>query len=208
MITTETLMTFMTVSLLLGLTPGPDNIFVLAQSAIHGRQAGLLVVLGLCTGLIVHTVAVAFGIAMIFQTSALAFLVLKIAGALYLVYLAWRAFRTPASEVRNSSASVVNPIGLYRRGVIMNITNPKVSIFFLAFMPQFADPSRGSVTLQVLSFGGLFIFSTLFVFGAIAILAGTLGQRLKGSARAQRVLNRIAGTVFLGLAIKLATADR
>ncbi len=90
----------------------------------------------------------------------------------------------------------------------MNITNPKVSIFFLAFMPQFADPARGSVTVQILLLGGLFIGATVLTFGAIAFLAGTLGRWLKRSDRAQVVMNRIAGAVFLGLALKLATASR
>ena len=208
MITVEALVTFMTASVLLGLAPGPDNIFVAAQSAIHGRQAGIFVVLGLCTGLIVHTVAVAFGVAVIFQTSAVAFSMLKIAGAVYLVYLAWKAFRSPGSEMQGGEVSLVNHSGLYRRGIIMNITNPKVSIFFLAFMPQFADPSRGSVTLQLLAFGALFICSTLVVFGSIALLAGTLGKWFSGSNTAQKVLNRTAGVVFVGLAIKLATAEQ
>ncbi len=155
-----------------------------------------------------HTAAVAFGVAAIFQTSATAFSSLKVAGALYLVYLAWKAFRSSGGETQGRQTSEVNLSGLYRRGVIMNITNPKVSIFFLAFMPQFADPTRGSVTLQLLAFGSLFICSTLLVFGSIALLAGTLGQWVSGSNRAQTVLNRIAGIVFLGLAIKLATAER
>lgn len=208
MITVEALLTFLTASVLLGLAPGPDNIFVAAQSAINGRQAGVFVVLGLCTGLVVHTIAVAFGVAVVFQTSAVAFSVLKIAGAVYLVYLAWKAFRSPGGEMQGRQVRDVNLPGLYRRGVIMNITNPKVSIFFLAFMPQFADPSRGSVTLQLLAFGALFIFSTLLVFGSIALLAGTLGQWVSGSSKTQKTLNRIAGVVFLGLAIKLATAER
>ncbi len=208
MISTETLITFFTASLLLGLAPGPDNIFVLTQSAIHGRRAGLLVVLGLCTGLIVHSVAVALGVAVIFQTSALAFSILKAIGAGYLVFLAWKAFRASGAKMKGGGAVAFDPWGLYRRGVIMNVTNPKVSIFFLAFMPQFADPSRGSVTLQLLSFGGLFMISTLLVFGSIALLAGTLGQWLSESDRAQNVLNKVAGVVFLGLAIKLAITDR
>lgn len=208
MISGETLLTFLTATFFLGLAPGPDNIFVLTQSAIYGRNAGLLVVLGLCTGLIVHTVAVAFGVAVIFQTSLVAFSVLKIAGACYLVFLAWKAFRASGSNIQSGSSGEVNSWGLYRRGIIMNITNPKVSIFFLAFIPQFADPARGSVTLQLLSFGGLFILSTLFVFGSISLLAGTLGQWFSGSDKAQKILNRIAGVVFLGLAIKLATTKQ
>jgi threonine/homoserine/homoserine lactone efflux protein len=208
MISGETLITYLTASILLCLAPGPDNIFVLTQSALHGRTAGLLVVLGLCTGLVVHSVAVALGVAVIFQTSLVAFSVLKIVGACYLVYLAWKAFRASAGSLRGASTGELASWKLYRRGIIMNITNPKVSIFFLAFIPQFADSARGSITLQILMFGGLFILSTMLVFGSIALLAGTLGQWLSGSERAQKILNRLAGTVFLAIAIKLATTHR
>jgi threonine/homoserine/homoserine lactone efflux protein len=97
---------------------------------------------------------------------------------------------------------------LYRRGILMNITNPKVSIFFLAFLPQFADPGRGPVWVQILLLGGLFILATLLVFGGIALLAGTLGTWLNRSPRVQRLLNRLAGAVFIGLALTLAFSGR
>ncbi len=97
---------------------------------------------------------------------------------------------------------------LYLRGVIMNITNPKVAIFFLAFLPQFADPATGPITLQIMLLGGLFIVATILVFGAIAWSAGFLGEWLKGSGRAQIVMNRVAGTVFAGLALRLAISER
>ncbi len=208
MIAPETLITFFSASILLGLAPGPDNIFVLTQSALRGRCAGIIVMLGLCTGLIVHSIAVALGVAVIFQTSAVAFSGLKIVGAGYLVYLAWRTFRAPSEIIRNSSKGEINRRKLYYRGIIMNITNPKVSIFFLAFLPQFADPSRGPISLQMLLLGGLFILATILVFGGIALLAGTLGPWLNRSEISQKVMNRVAGTVFLGLALKLATTER
>jgi threonine/homoserine/homoserine lactone efflux protein len=169
MIPSDTLATFFLASVLLGLAPGPDNIFVLTQSALRGRRAGLLVTLGLCTGLVVHTTAVAFGVAVIFQASAVAFTALKLFGAGYLLYLAWHAFRSSAAKI---SAGRENELGygkLYRRGIIMNVTNPKVSIFFLAFLPQFADPARGSLTLQMMMLGGVFIVST---FLCSAVLLG------------------------------------
>jgi len=208
MISIETLITFFTASILLGVAPGPDNIFVLTQSALRGRSAGIVVMLGLCTGLIVHSGAVALGVAVIFQTSAVAFSALKFIGAGYLVYLAWQAFRASAHQIQSKREGQVNHWKLYRRGIIMNITNPKVSIFFLAFLPQFADPIRGPISMQILILGGLFIISTILVFGNIALLAGTLGQWLNRSSRAQNILNKIAGTVFLGLALKLATTER
>jgi threonine/homoserine/homoserine lactone efflux protein len=97
---------------------------------------------------------------------------------------------------------------LYLRGIIMNITNPKVSIFFLAFLPQFADPAKGSLSLQLLLLGGIFIAATIIVFGAISVLAGVFGERFRQSAFAQKVLNRAAAGIFAGLALKLALAQR
>ncbi len=208
MIPMETLAAFFMASVLLGLAPGPDNIFVLTQSALRGRRAGLLVTMGLCTGLVVHTTAVAFGVAVIFQTSALAFTALKLFGAGYLLLLAWHAFRASAETIPAGQPNALSVGKLYRRGIIMNITNPKVSIFFLAFLPQFADPARGSLTLQMLQLGGVFIVSTILVFGGIALLAGSIGLWLNRSPKTQVVMNRLAGTVFVGLALKLATVNR
>ncbi|MCX7172853.1 MAG: LysE family translocator [Proteobacteria bacterium] len=211
MIPIETLAMFFAASLLLGLSPGPDNVFVLTQSALRGAKAGLIVTLGLSTGLVVHTTAVALGVAAIFQASALAFTALKLIGAAYLVYLAWQAFRASAMGMAGAGNGDNFGIGnwqLYRRGIIMNVTNPKVSIFFLAFLPQFADPARGSLSLQMMLLGGLFIIATLLVFGGVALLAGTLGEWLKHSDKAQRLINRVAGTVFILLALKLASAER
>jgi threonine/homoserine/homoserine lactone efflux protein len=204
----DTLFAFLGVSVLLGMAPGPDNIFVLTQSALKGRLAGLVVTIGLCTGIVIHTTAVAFGVAAIFKTSQFAFLVLKIVGALYLLYLAWQAFRASSRKIVIGGERQPHYAKLYRRGFIMNITNPKISIFFLAFLPQFADPSKGSLPLQIMILGALFILSTVIVFGAIALLAGTLGEKFAHSSKAQLILNRVAGTVFTVLALKLVTAQQ
>lgn len=209
MLPIDTLITFLAASLLLAIAPGPDNIFVLTQSALYGCFAGIAVVMGLCTGVFVHTSAVALGVAVIFQSSELAFSVLKLVGAGYLAYLAFLAFKAPVSEIPNGRSNGESDLWLlYRRGIIMNVTNPKVSIFFLAFLPQFADPARGSISIQIFLLGALFSLSTILVFGLIAFLSGKLGQTLKGSALTQKILNKIAGAVFLGLAIKLITANR
>ena len=208
MIPIETITIFLAASVALAFAPGPDNIFVLTQSALHGRKAGILVTLGLCTGLLVHTAAVSLGVAAIFQTSALAFNILKIAGAMYLLYLAFQAFRAGAAKLDETGKENLVWQKLYSRGIIMNITNPKVAIFFLAFLPQFADPSRGSITIKMLMFGGLLIGSTLLIFGTVAWFAGFLGEWLKGSAKAQIIMNRVAGTVFSSLALRLAVSER
>lgn len=202
------LLIFFTTSVLLALAPGPDILFVLAQSAQQGKKAGLLVTLGLCTGLLVHTSAVTLGLAAVYAQSGLAFTVLKVGGALYLAYLAWQSFKAGAQTGEAGRVDCLGGAKLYRRGIIMNITNPKVSIFFLAFLPQFTDPAKGRLSLQLLQLGGFFILATILVFGLVSLLAGAVGERLRQSEKAQRLLNRLAGTVFTLLAVKLVTAQR
>jgi len=204
----ETLLTFFIASLLLALAPGPDNLFVLTQSALRGRSAGLAVTLGLCTGLLVHTTAVALGLAALFAASALAFTLLKLCGAGYLLWLAWQAWRASSTSIHTAPADRLNGWQLYRRGILMNITNPKVSVFFLAFLPQFADPSRGPLTLQLLALGAIFMVATILIFGGIALLAGMLGEWLTRSPGLQRIMSRLTATVFVGLALKLALSER
>ena len=202
----ESIATFMLASALLSIAPGPDNLFVLMQSALYGKKSGLFVTLGLCTGLIVHTTAVAFGVAVIFQTSVVAFTLLKVLGALYLAYLAWQAFRASANELQTPGSNLRSFGALYRRGVIMNVANPKVAIFFLAFLPQFASPEQGALTTQLFLLGGVFAGVALVVFGAIAVAAGALGGWLQRAPKAQVYLHRIAGVVFAALALKLVMA--
>ena len=185
MIAVESMLAFILASALLSIAPGPDNIFVLMQSALYGKKSGVLVTLGLCTGLIVHTTAVALGIAAVIQASVVAFTVLKILGAMYLAYLAWQAFLASASELHAPGSNLRSAGALYRRGIIMNITNPKVTIFFLAFLPQFASPAQGALAPQIFLLGGMFICVALVIFSAIAVTAGFLGGWLQDSPKAQ-----------------------
>jgi threonine/homoserine/homoserine lactone efflux protein len=208
MLSLQTALSFLGVSLLLGITPGPDNIFVLLQSASHGKRAGMLVVLGLCGGLVVHTTAIALGLAAVFAASQTAFVLLKFAGAAYLAYLAWQAFSAPDAHGSDAPPAALRPLQLFGRGVAMNLSNPKVVFFFLAFLPQFVDATRGSVAWQLAQLGGLFIVATLVSFGAISYFAASVGTRLRSSLRAQRWMNRVAATVFAGLALRLALAER
>jgi len=205
---TETLLTFFIASLVLALAPGPDNLFVLTQSALRGKSAGLAVTLGLCTGLLVHTTAVALGLAALFAASSLAFTLLKLCGAGYLLWLARQAWRASSTSIRRAAEDRLSGWQLYRRGILMNITNPKVSIFFLAFLPQFADPTRGPLTQQLLLLGAIFIGATILIFGGIALLAGMLGAWLTRSPGLQRIMNRLTATIFVGLALKLALSER
>ncbi|MDG1438129.1 MAG: LysE family translocator, partial [Emcibacteraceae bacterium] len=143
MIPFEVLATFFATALLLGIVPGPDNLFILTQAAAKGRVSGIVVTFGLLTGLLFHTIAVALGISVIFKTSPFAFTILKIFGVGYLLYLAYGAFRANKEKIKSRNKKPVSLASLYRRGIIMNISNPKISIFFLAFLPQFTDPARG-----------------------------------------------------------------
>ncbi|MEG2046520.1 MAG: LysE family translocator [Comamonas sp.] len=211
----ESLTAFFGVAVLLALSPGPDNVFVLLQSAQKGWRAGLAVVVGLCAGILVHTMAVALGLAAVFAASATAFTALKWCGAAYLAYLAWGALRAPSSvsdgpvlQARDQRLSLCEALRMVGRGTVMNLTNPKVLIFFLAFLPQFADPARGLVAPQIAAFGAVFMAATFLVFGAIACFSGVFGTVLQRSARAQWWLNRLAGLVFLGMAVRLATVQR
>ena len=204
----ESLILFVTASVALCLAPGPDNLFVLTQSGLYGRLSGFVVTLGLCTGLIAHTAAVAVGVAAVFQTSEVAFNLLKLIGAGYLLYLAWQAFRAGRSEIAGSGNGQLSLRALYGRGVVMNITNPKVAIFFLAVLPQFAEPEAGNLGMQIMLLGMLFIVATIVVFGTIAWAAGFIGAWLRRSARAQVIMNRLAGIVFVALALRLAISER
>jgi len=204
LITLEVTLLFTVSSAALAVAPGPDNIFVLAQSAIHGRKAGILVTLGLCTGLLFHITAVALGVAAVIMASSIAFTILKAAGAGYLLYLAWQAFRAGDARIDTSKGDVLSAKALYFRGILMNISNPKIAIFFLAFLPQFADPARGSVAAQIVILGLLFMGTTLVIFGAIAWASGRIGVWLRKSYRAQSIMNRTAGMIFLLLACRLA----
>lgn len=196
---------FVAVSIALAIAPGPDNLFVLTQSALYGVRAGLLITLGLCSGLVVHITAVACGVAAVFQTSSLAFDLLRFAGAAYLLLLAWQALRSGAADVPEASGDSAQRSRrrLYLRGVLMNVSNPKVAIFFLAFLPQFADPARGPVPAQLAVLGLVFMACALCVFVIVAWMSGALGSLFRRSTAVRIALNRLAAGVFAALALRL-----
>ncbi len=214
MLSLDNTLTFFVASVMLALVPGPDNVFVLLHSAAHGWRSGLLVVLGLCTGLLFHTAAVALGLAALMASSSFAFTALTLIGALYLLWLAWQSWNAPVHS-SHATSSLDNPVPdfilstrqTYSRGVLMNITNPKVAIFFLAFLPQFVIANQGAVGLQILLLGGVFMVATLFTFGAIAFFAGRFGQVFQSSSIAQLSLNRLASLVFCVLALRLLVTN-
>ena len=198
----ETIIAFVTASVVLSLVPGPDNLFVMSHSALKGWRIGFYITLGLCTGLVGHTILVAIGVSVIFQTSAIAFNGLKIIGACYLLYLAWLSVQNKELNLGGTDKNSTNR-SYYFTGVIMNLTNPKVALFFLVFLPQFVNTSNDNVTIQIFLLGLLFILSALCVFTSIAYLAGFLEDILKKSKKVNKNLNLLAALIYIALAINL-----
>ena len=214
------MLNFFIAALVVALAPGPDNLFVLAQSATHGAKAGFSVICGLCTGICVQTVLLIVGVSALIAASPVAFFVLQCCGAAYLLYLAYKSFQVRAGVVKldagadaGSEMRADNAGGggaglsfrrLYLRGIIMNLTNPKAVLFALSFIPPAVDMSRDmSPSLQMVVLGAEFVTATFIVFGSIALLAGAVKKFMLNSPKANRNLNWFSGCVFVALAIAL-----
>ena len=195
--------TFFVAWFFLSIAPGPDNIFVLMQSIIYGKRDGLWVVAGLCTGLIIHVTLIAIGVTAVIRASDIAFTTIKMLGALYLVYLAILAWKAPVTSVTVSKDCALDQkkasaLSLWRRGAFMNLTNPKVIIFFLAFFPQFLTEGY-SVSGQMLVMGVTILVTCALVFGGIAVGAEYV-RSLISSPKIQQWINRIGSVIFVMLA--------
>jgi threonine/homoserine/homoserine lactone efflux protein len=197
---------FATATLALNLTPGPDMLYISARSVAQGRRAGVLSALGVAGGGAVHTCLVAFGLAGLLARVPMAYDVIRYAGAAYLIYLGLRLLlESPSGAtplVPNESSRMV-----FVQGLITNVLNPKVALFFLAFLPQFADPARGALWWQFLILGAWFNLSGTLVNLTVALIAST-GRRLAlGGARSSRWLRNLSAAVFIGLGTRLALAS-
>lgn len=202
----EIALAFLGSAFMLALAPGPDNIFVLGQSALYGASAGICTSFGLMTGVMIHTAMVAVGVAALLVSWPAAFMALKIVGAAYLLWLAWQSLHAqPVSYADDRRTAFPGYTALYRRGVLMSVTNPKLALFFLAFLPQFCVAGAGS--LQIIVFGGLFILASFFVFLAVSLLGGRLAAVLNTRPMAQVIIHRLTAALFAGLAIALFFVD-
>lgn len=208
MLGTQHLSLFVVSGILLNLTPGQDTFYIVGRSVAQGRRAGILSVLGIVSGSVVHTFAAAFGLSAIIATSANAFLAVKWAGAAYLVYLGVKMLldrsvsaEQPAEFARES------PWAIYRAGLLTNLLNPKVALFFLAFLPQFVAPGAGSRIVTFLFLGGVFIFNGTIWCLVLAVGASTMSRRFRQSPSAGALLKRASGAVFVGLGVKLAVSE-
>ncbi|PKV50000.1 threonine/homoserine/homoserine lactone efflux protein [Aquimarina sp. MAR_2010_214] len=198
----EILYTFVLATSALAISPGPDNIFVLMQSVVNGKKYGLAVVAGLMSGCIIHTTLVAFGVSAIIKQSEILFFAIKLFGALYLFFLAYKVFRSEASVNLSESGMPKKSLGqLFKQGFIMNVLNPKVSIFFLAFFPGFLFSNTMSNVLQFYILGFLFIVVSFVVFGLVAVLAGSIAEYLKKSSKIGVVLKWLQIIVFIGIGV-------
>ncbi|CAM2779112.1 LysE family translocator [Paenibacillus sediminis] len=203
MFSISSLLLFIGAAILLIVVPGPDLIFAITQGISNGKKAGVYTALGLSFGNIIHTLAAALGLSIIFQTSAIVFNGFKIAGALYLFYIAYKSIKHRKEPISTDSKVEANHKGLLMRGFMMNILNPKVAIFFLTFLPQFVNTKYGLVPLQMIILGVIFIILTAIIFSTLAYFAGTFGQAIIKRPRFSEYTNIAASIIFIALAVKL-----
>ena len=199
----STFLYFLVASVLLTIAPGSDIMYLLAKSLADGARSGIALAFGLCTGLIFHTTLVIIGVAAVIQQSPTAFAVLKYAGAAYLLYLAWGAFHAQGDLKLNTVNKSASYFKLYRRGVIMNVLNPKVLLFFLAFLPQFVNLNSDSVSLQIAFLGFIFGLQTLIVFSLVAVCAGKVRDYILNIKNFNKIMGYVQGIVLIGISLAL-----
>jgi threonine/homoserine/homoserine lactone efflux protein len=199
---------FVVASWALIIAPGPDMLYVITRGMAQGRKAGLLSALGVTLGILVHTIFAALGLAVLLQTSALAFLVVKYAGALYLVYLGLKTFKDKSSFAAPTQVQKVDFRSIFWQGVLSNVLNPKVALFFLAFLPQFVNRESGHVALQMFTLGIIFALFGVMFLSVVGYFSGGIGRWLTKQAGVAGFLRWLTGGVFIGLGIRLALVER
>ena len=198
---------FLAASVAITVAPGPDNLQVLARGISQGRAAGLVAALGFAAGISFHTTLAALGVAALLKSSPMAFEAVKLAGAAYLIWIGIKAIRSKALSSAHERPS--QPLAVvFRQSVIGNLLNPKVTLFFIVFLPQFVNPHGGqSVMLQMFELGGVFMLQTVAVFSVFGLAAGMIGAYLKRRPKVGVWLDRLAGATFIGLGIRVALKD-
>jgi threonine/homoserine/homoserine lactone efflux protein len=204
----STLALFAGAALLLLVIPGPAVVYIVSESIAHGRRAGMVAMLGIHAGTLVHITAAALGISAILVSSAEAFTAVKIAGACYLIYLGLRELFGRAQGAGASVPRSEDLRRIFRQGALVNVTNPKTALFFFAFLPQFVDPSRGAAGLQIAILGLVFMLLGMISDGLFGLLAGTAAGWVRGRPGFGRLQRRITGTIFIGLGVTTALTGR
>lgn len=203
-----TLWLFLGASMALTFAPGPDNVFIVTQGIARGRRPAVLAAWGMCSGITVHTLAAAAGVSAVFYSSALAFSLVKYAGAAYLLYLAYKTIKERATLLAGDAAPKLDGLAMFRRGFLMNVLNPKVALFFLAFLPQFVSHEQGHVGLQMIVLGLLFMGQAVVIFTMIALFAGSVGELIVRNPKLHSAFAWISAGVFATLGLKLALTQR
>jgi threonine/homoserine/homoserine lactone efflux protein len=199
---------FVVASLVLLLTPGPAVLYIVARSVQQGRTAGLVSVVGIHLGSIVHIIAAAVGLSALLVSSALAFAVMKYLGAAYLIWMGVRTLMAKAPDPETPEIEAKSLHRAFRDGFVVNLLNPKTAIFFLSFLPQFVDPARGSVHWQILTLGLTFMGLGIVSDGMFALVAGGAGDFIRRSQRIQCLLRWLSGVSYVGLGVSAAIASR
>lgn len=202
------LILFLFTSLILIATPGPDMLLVMSRSIAMGQKAGIFTAAGISTGLLGHTLLATLGLGAVLQASELLFTALKFVGAAYLIYLGVKAFRAPLSPLQVVESGNISYRQLFFQGALSNLSNPKIAIFYFAFLPQFVSPESSCSPAILSALGVLFAVLTFLVKGPVALFAGRLSGWLRKNSSVQSWLNRICGGVLIGLGIRLAFDTR
>lgn len=191
--------------LALTLTPGPDMLLIASRSMSQGRASGFVSLAGIQAGTYCHALAAALGLSQLLIAVPTAYDVVRFAGAAYLAFLAWKAFTSKASPlVANGTLASTPLLSIFRQGLVTNLLNPKMALFVLALFPQFVDPTKGAVVIQMLMFATILNVIGLLVNGLVIVLASKVGSKLATNTRIAKTLNQLLGAVFIGLACRLA----
>ncbi|WP_076456101.1 LysE family translocator [Zobellia uliginosa] len=205
----ETLYTFMLATMALSISPGPDNIYVLMQSLVNGKKHGLATTAGLMSGCLVHTSLLAFGVSMVIKESDTLFFGIKLLGGIYLFYLAYKVFKSSGSlSLTEGSVPKKGLWELFRQGFIMNVLNPKVAIFFLAFFPGFLFSDDMSTVVQFYVLGLVFMFVSFIIFSLIAVLSGSISSYFTSNPKMGIYLKWLQIIVFVGIAVYILVSDK
>ena len=208
MIDTSNFTLFIVTSIAVILIPGPAMLFVISNGLTRGPKASIAAALGTTTGVSFHLFCAAFGLAVILKTSVIAFAVVKFAGAAYLIYLAFKTLVSKEQLVKDFSESEKSGNSIFWQGIFINILNPKLSIFFLAFLPQFLDPNLTSATSQTLILGTIFMAMTIIIFIGYGLFASVLRQKVLNSPSILKAIKWCFASVFMALGVRLALSEK
>ena len=199
---------FLAASWILIITPGPDMIYVITRGISQGRKAGVISAIGVTLGILVHTIFAAFGLAIILRTSAVAFLALKYTGAGYLVYLGIKAIKDKSVVAFKNNRPKASIKTIFTQGILSNVLNPKIALFFLAFLPQFVSPEYGNASVQMICLGIMFAFFGAVFLALLGYYSGSIGAWLSGRQRCADKIRWMTGSILIALGLRLAFMQR